>query len=920
MSRTAPIPSSAKAPTPPRLPAPARSGFSLAYVLIAGLIMTGSSLTRTAAATLPSFDFTKPEIAREWQPTHDIAALQPTPEGMRIIINGNDPYTIGPARDYPAGQSLWMRVRLKSDQQGSGQFFYFNDHPTEENSVHFPVKAGAWVEAVVPMPPLGPGYHLRFDPPGTGGACILQSISFATRTIFRQPAWAVSPAPHLGRRLFSIQSGDLKLIRNPTQPGGFALEVAGERMAVGWTRPLIGYLHGSAPRWIDLSKAAVRVRRDGDSLVVTTAAHDPDGGTWTIRRTFTPTKKPGAIDAVVQVTVNRRRSVIFLPMLVILPGVGSFGEQKGQGLFAGVEYLDNEPSSSTADLTVPAHNREVPDVEKITAPLMVIQAHDRYVGLIWKPESSFSALFDSPDRIFKSGGHVMGILFPGSNGFNRPDGGLLPYSGGSLTPAHPLTLHATIIGGRGASVVPAIQQYVVMRGLPPVPKPGVDLQGYTELAGAGWLDSGVRDGALYRHAIPGSFEPHPTADAAVLMAWLAGRTHDPALAARLNAAATAAIQQVSRRDDNYASVAHIVYPLAALVYGAADENAAHAEEAGNAALQQFQPDGSIQYHPQPGGIDLGRTNPTREANGLTAQVVRNVLEAAEFTGDAHLKHEGIRTLRALEKLDHTVPRGAQTWEVPLHTPDILASAYLVRAFTLGYELTGERHFLDEAIYWAWTGVPFVYLRNPTGQPVGPYATIPVLGATHFVAPVWIGLPVQWCGLVYADAVFRLARYNPAGPWKTLADGITASGVQQTWPKGSNTERQGLLPDSFNLAGQIRNDPAINPGTVETNAVRLYGGPALYDFRVFHKSGIMVHAPGAIASPVDSVHSASFRVEGWPNRPYQVLVVGLKSAPRVRVDGRALTLRGASHYDAGTGRLILELRGKPAVTIETGDGK
>ena len=70
------------------------------------------------------------------------------------------------------------------------------------------------------------------------------------------------------------------------------------------------------------------------------------------------------------------------------------------------------------------------------------------------------------------------------------------------------------------------------------------------------------------------------------------------------------------------------------------------------------------------------------------------------------------TARALAILDqqaalyaNTVPRGAQTWEVPLHTPDILASAHLVSAYTLGYELSGDPALLDRAKYWAWTGVP-----------------------------------------------------------------------------------------------------------------------------------------------------------------------------------------------------------------------
>ena len=95
------------------------------------------------------------------------------------------------------------------------------------------------------------------------------------------------------------------------------------------------------------------------------------------------------------------REVVFLPLFLMLPGHGSFGSLKGQGLFAGVEYLENEPSSSTADLNEKAGaNRRVPDSARITFPLMAIQAHDRYVGLIWDRAPELAALFDSPDRIF----------------------------------------------------------------------------------------------------------------------------------------------------------------------------------------------------------------------------------------------------------------------------------------------------------------------------------------------------------------------------------------------------------------------------------------------------------------------------------------------------------------------------------------
>jgi hypothetical protein len=715
----------------------------------------------------------------------------------------------------------------------------------------------------------------------------------------------------------TLRSGDLELAHAPDQFGGFVLRVTGERMAVGFTRPLIGYVRNGAARWLDLAQqAAVRTDPIDNGFGIEATLRDPDGGDWKLTQRFTAAKSPGAIDVETTVTVSRDREVVYLPMLLLLPGIGSFGTTKHQALFAGLEYLDrDEPSSSEADIRGPGAKRLVPDTRKITIPLMAIQAEDRYIGLIWDGSPPFSAVFDSPDRQFKAGGHLMGVIFPGGDEYKREPGHLLPYGGERLAAHRPLTLRVTIIGGKGTSVVPAVQQYVARRGLPPVPKTGLDGQGYLALAAAGWLDSAIHVGAMYRHAYPGGFGTQAAADAALTMDWIARQTTDTALARRLADAAREAVAVVLPQDLDLSGVGHIRYPVASLVYGHAAENAARAREDGRGLLSRFEPDGSVLYRKSPNGLDFGKTHFAPDANGLTAQMVASLLEKAAVSGDADLKREGLRVLRALDKFADTVPRGAQTWEVPLHTPDILASAHLVRAYTLGYELTGDAHFLEQARYWAWTGVPFVYLRNPTGQPIGPYATIAVLGASNWEAPNWMGLPVQWCGLVYADALYRLVRCDPSGPWKRLADGIAASGVQQTWPRGSDPERQGLLPDSFSLLPQTRNDAAINPGTLLVNALRLYHLPALYDFRAFPTSGLLVRAPGALTDAQERQDGVSFTVRGWPDSPYTLFIAGLpSSAPRVRINGRETPLSSPHEYLPEKGWLLLQLEGTAKVEL------
>jgi len=727
------------------------------------------------------------------------------------------------------------------------------------------------------------------------------------------PKW---PAPDLlpvPADAYVVRSKNVELVHARDRLGGFIIRVAGETIARGEDRPQFGFLLGGQLRWLDSAKAnGLSVSQQGSSVAVRWGCEDEEGARWEFQQRFSPGGVPGTIALRTELKVDRDRSVAFAPMVLIFPGAGTFGAAKGQGLFAGLEYLENEPSSSEADVIGPASKREVPDNLKITFPLMAIENEGHYVALSWNPGPQWSAVFDSPDRLFGSHGHAIGLLFPGSDGHNRTEGDLLPRTTELVKANQPLVLEATIMGGVGGSVVPAIQQYVALRGLPPLPEAKMDLQDYASLAAGGWLDSKIREGNLFRHAAAPNFGPGPVADVPVWMEWLACQTQNSPLAARLRETAQSALAQVAPADWDRAAIGHVRYPVASLVYGHVAENAERARQAGRELLTRFESDGSIRYRAPQGGADLSKTHYTNEANGLTARTVLDVLEAAAVSGDRASLEGALNRLRDLNKFRDGVPRGAQTWECPLHTPDILASALLVRAYTLGYELSGERDFLEQARYWAWTGVPFVYLADPTTQAVGRYSTIAVFGATQWRAPVWLGLPVQWCGLVYADALYRLLRCDPDGPWKRLADGITRSGIEQSWPS-SDAGFQGLLPDSFVLRAQKRNRPAINPGTVEACAANLYEHP-VYDFWCFRQNGLRVHAPGEISQAKEKPGRVSFEIENWLGRPCHAFINGLTAKPQLRINGKAAECGGENQFLEKEGWLILELQGKTQVEL------
>ena len=194
------------------------------------------------------------------------------------------------------------------------------------------------------------------------------------------------------------------------------------------------------------------------------------------------------------------------------------------------------------------------------------------------------------------------------------------------------------------------------------------------------------------------------------------------------------------------------------------------------------------------------------ANGLCAAPAARLLEFAYITGDAEALQAGLRTLEYMKRFD--TPRGAQIWEIPLHTPDQLASAYLVWAYTRGYQLTGNAEYLREARRWALSGIPFTYL----------WGRYPDHGLRDTS-----GLRCHQLDRAELD--------GPAGPmgrrsvclrdWPCLAPHESDTRLEPPRARHSDlalnnssiptVRTSGLLPDSFNLAAMQRRQPAdINP--------------------------------------------------------------------------------------------------------------
>ena len=116
-------------------------------------------------AAPPIADFTGGRDAQGWGGAHDIASVEPSPEGLKIKGSGGDPFLIGPRGDFTSVEPLLFTASIRSDTAGWAQVFASQATDREDRSAHFRIKAG-WNEVSVVLPPMGKDWRLRFDPVG----------------------------------------------------------------------------------------------------------------------------------------------------------------------------------------------------------------------------------------------------------------------------------------------------------------------------------------------------------------------------------------------------------------------------------------------------------------------------------------------------------------------------------------------------------------------------------------------------------------------------------------------------------------------------------------------------------------------------------------------------------------------------------
>ena len=885
-------------------------------------LMTSCLFSAAAAETITLLDFTNGKT-NGYIGNVNVESVKGSKEGLVVVCKDDkeDPWIEGPAlHNWPQGEfsQMYLDIKFKGHGAQSVEIFYGRGFRAEDAVTVKSNNDDKWQTERVMIPKQPDGARLRIDPTNRGGGITIESIKVTpVPTLYSfnpTPATSIDVAANAPK----ITSGKLVVRHDPTTWDAFVIEYAGERLACGHSNPEIAILANDKGTAISLKGTSVKVTATAKELKAVCKLTDPAGGKWVIIRKFKPL--PGnSIEITTSAMVDQDRQVGHFPWITLFPGLGSFGEKKIQATLPGIEYLQNEPSSNELDVRGAKANRMMVSEHKLCFPMMaIVSPNETWLSLSWNYYDYPATIFDTPDRQFKSGASLFALWSPSVHeGRFENDLNVYEPLNWKADSVHAMT--QVISAGKGGSVIPAVKQFISQNPLPSVPTYKRGFQSAINLLAHGWLDSKCYVDNKWRHAVWGNnFGPQPATDALLYLNWIARTSANKDIVKRSNERLAEVANFYKKGNHIHSGVSHGRQTIYAYLYfNRTKEWLDGYLKAANNSLKRVREDGSIHFTPyQPQRPDYGSTHWTDHANGLTAANISNAVGTVLADGNPELRRDFLLKVDKILKLyKNDAPRGAQTWEVPLHTPDILGSAYMLDLAAAAYAISGDERYLDEADYWATTGLLFIYLVDPALDygPIGRYATIAVMGATNWQAPYWIGQPVQWCGLVYRNSLLfysnLLKDKNERAFWNKVATGITITGLQESFQLDDEV-RQGLLPDYYLLKAQQSDGPAINPGTVQIGLAEAYNrGNMFGKFPIC--TGSLIHLLGTASHVIGDSSNFKADLQLWPKDKTEVLVSGIPQKPiNVTWNGKAIPFEWYPEHQA----LILKLVGKGTLKV------
>ncbi|NLH98507.1 MAG: hypothetical protein GX446_03340 [Chthonomonadales bacterium] len=658
--------------------------------------------------------------------------------------------------------------------------------------------------------------------------------------------------------------------------------------------------------------------RSGNVLTLRSVQRDSAGATWSFTAAFTRLSSR-ATRLTIAVSTDRQRRVALFEGPMLLVGEGAYGSLKSEAIFPGLEWLvDDEVSSSDLDILAshPDRPRYAPHPNKVTIPAMAVSGRFGTAALLWSAADRWDGqhdrpqpVFASPDRIGGIAAHRLGLIAPSPVELDRSArGGLVREAHYTreaaaadalrdiiLRAGQELRLSAVLYAGpSGSSALDGVEEWFAWhRPAAPAPAPrGSDreqvawsMEAYLRTLWSG-PDTGwypyLLGPAIWRRP---ALNPTYAYDLLQAVRLLPEDPRRQAWEDRLRSAGfmapadTETAERVPTAEDLQFAEGDPVTFLIAHANASLELISAQAPD-GSYSFDADRRDAGVfkgyDFHElgEPGAVEIG----------LIAAKAYQLLQIARIVGDRSFYEAGVRSLNRMER--YRVPRAAQVWEVPVHTPDILAAADAVDAYLEAYWYSGERKWLERARIWARRGLPFVYFWNAPGKLWMRYGSIPVFGASQMRGS-WFGNVVQWNGLRYAFALLKLYRHDPEArygglSWRDIAVGITRSAMYQ---QSDSPDLLTLWPDSLHTITGVRAAWEFAPRQILKNVTWWLGWPEMPltvraktpDGRIIRVSGL-----GHIGEVRASGNTLSVRVQHPSRGRGSVLIAGVSAPSEVRM--------------------------------------
>ena len=701
----------------------------------------------------------------------------------------------------------------------------------------------------------------------------------------------------------------------------------------------------------DILPASCQVLDSGGPLaqVRFTAEHtDEDGAWWNFVYTFQVEAGKDTVRTHYQAWASKDRQLLYFQGPDLYAGEGSFGSRKHLALFPGLEYLEgNEGSSSERDSAQPYANRYAPHPYRITIPLMAVEENKGLVGLMWDALQEWdgkrvtpSARFASPNFKDQQDNHLMGLFLPSIPEF-------VPENGDRAAKAYPLqanekiTLEAYIVAKARGEVLDMIDHYFAAYGMPEKIDMPITYDEALELGRVGYMESCLYDAKTAGIKL---WDPSRTAypaPGAIAILWrLSLDVKDPArkkmIRDRVDLMVNKALEREGTKgltdwldgrdipfDKKFPASCGVRSHLLPFYIGYLEGGlAAWKKRVYEELIDKQRADGSWEYL---GDMREMVRQGDDIVNGTMVELAGGVLQFARITGDQRALDSGMKAIKYMERF--IVPRGLNTWEVAKFTPDIQAAGLAVWCYLEAYQITGQRQYLEQAKYWAKTGVPFVYLWEAPDRPVMQYSTIAVFG-TSWRTCNWIGRPVQWCGLPHGYWLIKLSEFDQSFPWRAIGEGELDSAIEQMLMV--RDKKPGLYLDALDLVGDQHGHygvggPGWEPELYMKSIFLLRGQGVEVDTKVLDAGSERIHvSTGAVPKSAELAKTGrgvSFELEYPAGETSYAVVAGMSSNIKVN-KGDGILDRTADLQAAGEGwkinadgLLLLKLKhDKPLVRL------